>query len=478
MDMTKLNALRPNRRHFLSAGSAALALSGCASVRRPIGLAPPLDVVGDLQERSFRYFWDTTDPLTGLAPDRWPTPSFASIAAVGFALTSYPIGVVHGWITRAQARARTLATLEFFGRAPQGDAATGMSGYKGFFYHFLGTTKGQRFARTELSTIDTALLLGGVLFAQAWFDDDHPDEIRIRELADNLYFAVEWDWITPRERFLAMGWHPESGFIADDWNIYNESMLLYVLALGSPTHPIPAERWNMWTETFEKAWSGEGEQAHAHFGPMFGHQYSHVWIDFRGIRDRFIGAKNIDYFENSIRATRAQRAYAIANPGGWKGYDADVWGLTACDGPGDFSQQIAGRKRDFYSYSARGVGDRDDGTIAPTAAAGSIAFAPDICVPAIEAMHRRYGPDIYGKYGFFDSFNPTLSAGTPPLKHGKILPGTGWVDDDYIGIDQGPIVAGIENLRSGLIWKTMRRHPHIRRGLERAGFRGGWLDRG
>ncbi|MEG3163113.1 glucoamylase family protein [Sphingomonas sp. PB2P19] len=465
-----------DRRAFLGAG--ALGLGGCATLQRPLATAGKTDLVADLQERTFRYFWDTTDPKTGLAPDRWPTPSFASIAAVGFALTAYPIGVVHGWITREQARERTLVTLEFFAAAPQGDAPTGTSGYKGFFYHFLGTTKGQRFARCELSTIDTALLLGGILFAQGWFDGDHPDERRIRQLADQLYLAVQWDWITPREPYLAMGWHPESGFIASDWNIYNEGLLLYVLALGSPTHPIPAEYWDRWTQNFEKAWSGEGKLAHAHFPPLFGHQFSHVFIDFRGIRDRFIGSKGIDYFENSIRATRAQRDYAIANSGNWKGYDADVWGLTACDGPGDFTLDIAGRKRDFYSYSARGPGDRDDGTIAPAAAASSIAFTPDICIPAIEAMHRRYGPDIYGKYGFVDAFNPTLTDATVPLKHGKIVPGTGWVDIDYLGIDQGSIVAMIENLGSGLIWKTLRGSQHIRRGLERAGFRGGWLDRG
>ena len=186
-------------------------------------------------------------------------------------------------------------------------------------------------------------------------------------------------------------------------------------------------------------------------------------------------AKGIDYFENSRRASLAQREYAIANPGGFAGYGADIWGLTACDGPGDFVLTVNGRAREYFSYSSRGPGDRDDGTLAPTAAASSIAFAPEIVIPAIEAMRARYGRAIYQKYGFLDSFNPTLTDTATPLKHGKIVPGIGWVDGDYLGIDQGPIVAGIENWRTGLIWATMRKNSHIRRGLERAGFTGGWL---
>lgn len=484
-----------DRRHLLlaGAGGAAGLLAGCTPTGRLLtasdasadtsGQAAPVAVEGralppliaDIQQRTFRYFWDTTDPRTGLAPDRWPTPSFSSIAAVGFALTAYPIGEVHGWVTRAAARMRTLATLEFFANAPQGPGITGFSGYKGFFYHFLGVTKGQRFARAELSTVDTALLLGGILFAQSWFDRDHPEEARIRALADQIYAAVEWTWITPRAPFLSMGWHPERGFIPHDWNIYNEGMLLYLLALGSPTHPLPAETWNAWAQTFERSWSDRYGEPHLHFAPLFGHQYSHVWVDFRGIRDSYMASKGIDYFENSRRATHAQRAYATQNPGGWVGYGPDVWGLTACDGPGDFKIGIDGRQREFFSYSARGPDDRDDGTLAPTAALGSIAFAPEIVVPAAEAMHARYGSAIYGKYGFLDSFNPTLTVPRAPLKHGKVVPGVGWVDVDHLGIDQGPIVCMIENWRSGLIWKTMQKNPHIRRGLQRAGFTGGWL---
>ncbi|WP_347304548.1 glucoamylase family protein (plasmid) [Croceibacterium sp. TMG7-5b_MA50] len=470
----------PSRRQFVASTAMAALAAGCASTRvgtAPVAPAAATDpLVGELQQRTFRFFWDTTDPETGLAPDRWPTPSFASIAAVGFALTAYPIGVTHGWITREQARTRTLATLEFFASAPQGDSQSSDSGFHGFFYHFLGVTRGHRFARCELSTVDTSLLLGGVLFAQSWYDGDDPQEARIRALAEQIYAAVDWTWITPRPPFVAMGWHPESGFIPHDWDIYNEALLLYVLALGSPTHPLPAETWDAWTARFDAQWTDRwGGEPHLHYAPLFVHQYSHCWIDFHGIQDRYMADKGIDYHENSRRAVRAQRAYAIANTGGWTGYDGEVWGMTACDGPGDFRQAIGGRERQFFSYSARGPGDRDDGTIAPTAAAASIAFEPELASQAIAAMHRRYGSAIWSEYGFLDAFNPTLAATNHDLTHGRIAPGTGWVDRDYLGIDQGPIVLMIENMRTGLVWETMKRNPHIRRGLERAGFTGGWL---
>ncbi|TPG20140.1 Tat pathway signal protein [Sphingomonas koreensis] len=469
-----------SRREVLGWSGVALGglVAGCAAGVRPkaalIDETPPID---DLQERTFRFFWETTNPKNGLAPDRWPTKSFASIAAVGFALTAYPIGVLHGWISRDQARARTLATLEFFANAPQGPGATGVSGYKGFFYHFLDMDTGERFEQTELSTIDTTLLLGGILFAQSWFDSAHPDEIRIRTLADQIYGAVDWNWIRPAYPFVSMGWHPESGFIPAKWSQFNEALLLYVLALGSPTHPVQAGTQEDLTSRFQPQWGGDYGEPHLLFPSLFVYQYSNLWIDFRGIQDNFTRTHGIDYFENSRRATYAQRDYAIANPRGWIGYGPDIWGLTACDGPGEITREFGGRARTFTGYSARGPGADgvDDGTIAPTAAAGSIAFAPDIVLPAIGAMHGRYGSAIYGKYGFLDSFNPTLSTG-PATPKGRIVEGLCWVDDDYLGIDQGPIVGGIENWRSGMIWATMRTNPHIRRGLIRAGFSGGWLS--
>ncbi|HTG38952.1 glucoamylase family protein [Sphingomonas sp.] len=480
-----------DRRQFMNRAGLGLAgaVGACAAPRssdplrvgstdptRPLADTAASGLIDDIQARAFRFFWDTTNPETGWAPDRWPTPSFSSIAAIGYALTAYPIGESHGWITRAAGRDRTLRTLSWLSGAPMGDGERRFSGYKGFFYHFLGVTEGWRFARSELSTIDTALLMAGVLFAQSWYDGDDPVEARIRALADQLFRAIEWTWITPRAPFVSMGWHPETGFIPSDWNIYNEGMILYVLGLGSPTHPLPDGTWEAVSDRFRASWGTHWGQEYLHFAPMFGHQYSHVWIDFRGIRDPLMREKGIDYFENSRRAAYAQRQYAVENPGGWIGYGEDCWGLTACDGPGDFRMSTAGRERSFFSYSARGPGERDDGTLAPTALLGSYPFAPEIVEPAVRAIYQRYGTGIYGQYGFLDSFNPTLAGRPPePLKHGEIRPGTGWVADDYLGIDQGPIVAMIENHRTGLVWKTMQKNPYIRRGLQRAGFTGGWM---
>jgi hypothetical protein len=273
-----------------------------------------------------------------------------------------------------------------------------------------------------------------------------------------------------------MGWHPESGFINADWRGYNEGMIVYVLALGSPTYPIDPAVWTEWTNTYN--WAAFYGQTHVNFAPLFGHQYSHIWIDFRGIKDAYMRGTGIDYFENSRRATLSQRAYAIANPGGWKDYGADIWGLTAVDGPLDITLNIDGRSRQFFTYRARGAAAgeiSDDGTLGPTAAGGSIPFAPEVTVRALIAMREKYGDHLFTSYGFLDSFNPTFDVDVKP-QHGKVVRGVGWFDTDYLGIDQGPIVAMIENYRSDLIWKTMRKNPYIIAGLKKAGFTGGWLS--
>ena len=434
----------------------------------------------DIEKRTFRYFWDTTNPLNGLVPDRYPHDEhFASIAAMGFGLTAYPLASERGWITREQARQRVLTTLRFLHDAPQGDAQTGMAGHRGFFYHFLQLETGHRYAPwVELSSVDTALLLGGVLFCQTWFDGTDADEQEIRRLAETIFARVDWPWLQQRGALIAMGWYPESGFIEHDWRGYNEAMLVYVLALGSPTHPVGPEAWTEWSAGYDESWGAFGGQTHLGFGPMFGHQYSHVWIDFRGIQDAYMRGRGIDYFINSRRATKAQRAYAIENPGDFRSYGKNVWGLSASDGPGHFVQQREDGQRVFHGYSARGAGLKDafdDGTIAPTAALGSLPFAPDIVIPAVRTMHSRYRKQIYGEYGFLDSFNRSFDYDLP-LNYGKRIPGWGWVADQYIGIDQGPILLMIQNHRNGRVWEVMRRNPHIRRGLERAGFSGGWLD--
>ncbi|MGA9332907.1 MAG: glucoamylase family protein, partial [Rudaea sp.] len=275
--------------------------------------------VNDLEKRTFDYFRDSANVSNGQIPDHWPQDKgdyFSSIAAVGFGLTAYGIGAERGWMTRSEAARRTLATLKFFHDAPQGNEAN-VTGNHGFFYHFLDMKIGRRYQSrrwVELSTIDTTLLLGGVLFSESYYDRNSKEEKQIRQLADEIYRRVDWQWASPRPPLVAMGWTPESGFIHADWQGYNEAMLLYVLALGSPTHAIDKSAWKVWTETYDKTWGSFQGQEHLGFAPLFGHQYSHVWIDFRGIQDDYMRAHGIDYFENSRRATFAQREYAIHNP--------------------------------------------------------------------------------------------------------------------------------------------------------------------
>ncbi|HEX5960501.1 MAG TPA: glucoamylase family protein [Rhodanobacteraceae bacterium] len=447
----------------------------------PVAQTLPLE---QLEHRTFEFFWQTANPENGLVPDHWPmgeTP-FSSIAAVGFALTAYPIGVERGWITRDAARQRVLTTLRFFANAPQGPGEDDDSGYHGFFYHFLDMQTGLRWSRgTEVSTIDTTLLMAGVLFDQTYFDGDDPQEREIRRLADQLYRDVDWRWAQVRPPRVSMGWTPGGKFIPADWEGYNEAMILYILALGSPTHALQPDAWQAWTSTYGRTWgSFMGGKPHVGFAPLFGHQYSEAWIDYRGIRDAFMRARDMDYFENSRRAVVGQHAYAIANPKHCKGYGADVWGLTASNGPGrTLWVRPDGTRMRFHGYLARGadVGHViDDCTIAPTAAIASIVFAPELVLPTIQAMYHRYGKWLYSEYGFKDAFNPTFRLDVP-VQYSRVVPNEGWFDGEYLGIDQGPILLMIENYRSGFVWQVMRRNPYIRRGLERAGFTGGWLDK-
>ena len=466
------------RRALLAAGALIGTLCGCSSSQT--GLAqepsPAVAAFGDTVEaRTFDFFWSLSNPANGLTPDRSPTPSFSSVAAVGFALTAYPIGIDRGYVTRAAAAERVLTTLRFLWNAPQDAGATAVTGYHGFFYHFLDMQTGYRYQTVELSTIDTALLMAGVLFCRDYFDGPDPAETAIRELADSLYRRVDWAWAQARAPLISMGWTPEQGFHGYDYTGYNEAMILYILALGSPTHPATGDAWGAYTSSYQ--WGTFEGQEYVQFPPLFGYQYSPIWLDVRGIQDGYMRGHGIDYFENSRRAALAQRQYALENPMGWAGYGAGTWGLTASDGPGDFTRQVNGQSRQFHGYAARGAaatGILDDGTIAPTAAGGSVAFVPELALPALEAMRRRYGDDLFSTYGFRDAFNPSLTAGTTP--EGVVVPGKGWFDDDYLGIDQGPIIAMLENYRSGLIWSRMRKDPYIIAGLRRAGFTGGWLD--
>jgi hypothetical protein len=469
------------RRELLKGSSLLLAGAGvpaCAATLLQPSTATLPAFYDEIERRTFHFFWDTVNRKNGLVPDRWPTPSFSSIAAVGFALPAYAVGAERGWCTRAEAREQTLTTLRFFWNAPQGPQGSGTAGYKGFFYHFLDMENGRRFRDVELSSVDTTILLMGVLFAGQYYGGDDASEREIRQLADALYARADWNFFrTDGRAAVSMGWHPEGGLIPANWVGFDEGMFVNILALGSRTHPGPDNLWQQWTAPYANFWSGEGPTRRLAFAPLFGHQYSQIFIDFRGIRDAPMRAAGFDYFENSRRETYANRAYCAANPMRWRGYSKDIWGLTACDGPGDFVLPYLGEKRTFFGYSARGpIGEpdgRDDGTIAPTGALGSLPFAPEIVIPCAQAMLRQ--PGLFDDHGFKDSFNPSFTYTGVKLDTGSVDANTGWVARDYLGIDQGPILLQAANHRDDFVWRYMRQVPAIRRGLKRAGFTGGWL---
>jgi len=429
----------------------------------------PLDLGGELatlQRHTFGYFVHEANPANGLVRDNTRYGSPSSIAAVGLALACYPVAVERGFLTRDEAAGRVRTTLRFFAESPQRPEPDA-TGYRGFFYHFLDLPTGRRAHGCELSMMDTAILFAGALTAAQYFDRDVPHEAEIRSFADSLYRAADWRWALDGAAALRHGWTPEGGFLPYRWQGYSEALLLYVLGLGSST-PLPEESYAAWTATYE--WKKHFGIEYLFGGPLFMHQLSHLWIDFRGIRDGFMREKGIDYFENSRRATLVQRRYAERNPRRFKGYSRDVWGITASDGPGPAVRRIGGRIRRFRDYCARGVPyGPDDGTLSPWAVIASLPFAPEIVLPTFASFLRKY-PDMRTHYGFLCSLNPTFGA------DGR---GRGdWVAKGYYGLDQGPVVLMIENFATGMIWSLMRRCRPLVEGLRRAGFTGGWLDEG
>ena len=469
-----------DRRSFLQGSSLLLSaggVAGCASAAlAPTARALPA-FYEDIEKRTFQWFWDMVNRKNGLVPDRWPTPSFSSIAAVGFALPAYAIGVERGWCTRTEARDLTLTTLRFFWNAPQGPDASGTAGYKGFFYHFLDMDTGHRFKDVELSSVDTTILLMGVLFAAEYYDRADAAEQEIRKIAAALYARADWNFFrTDGRAAISMGWHPGGGLIPANWVGFNEGMFVNILALGSPTFPAPDNLWEQWTAPYSRFWRGEGSTRRVAFAPLFPGQYSQIFIDFRGIRDAVMRDAAFDYFENSRRETYANRTYCAANPMGWRGYSNRLWGLAACDGPGDFRLPYKGEKRQFFGYSARGpLGEpdgRDDGTLTASAALGALPFAPEIVIPCAEALLKQ--PGVFDAYGFKDAFNPSFTFNVTS-ESGSIDPQHGWVAKDYLGIDQGPILLQAANHRDDFVWRYTSRVPAIRLGLKRAGFTGGWL---
>jgi hypothetical protein len=417
-----------------------------------------------LQRDTFGYFMKETNRANGMVPDNTRQGAHASITAIGFGLTALTIGVERGFLTRAEAIERTLTTLRFFRESEQSEAPEA-TGYKGFYYHFLHMDSGRRARECELSTIDSTFLLAGALTAGAYFDCDTADEREIRALAEELYHRADWEWALNAGETVSMGWKPESGFLPYRWEGYNEALILYVLALASPTHPIPPSSYSAQTRSYR--WEKLYGYDFLFGGPLFVHQLSHMWIDFRAIQDEFMRGKGIDYFENSRRATYVQQRYAIENRRRHNGYGENCWGITASDGPGPASLLIDGVERRFFDYVARGIPyGPDDGTIAPWAAVASLPFAPEIVLPALQHFNEHY-PEMISKYGFKCSFNPTFTAASQER--------TGWISKGYYGLDQGPIVIMIENHHSGFLWELMKKCPFVVEGLRKAGFTGGWL---
>ena len=425
----------------------------------------PAQTLRALQRNSFDYFVHEVNRANGLVLDKTTADWPASIAAIGMALTAYLVGAERRFIERADAVRWTLTTLRFLAASDQGDAADA-TGHKGFYYHFLDMEAGRRAWRCELSSIDTALLIAGALAAAQYFDGVDAEEGEIRALAKFLYERIDWQWMLNGADTICHGWRPETGFLPYRWQGYDEALILYLLALGSPTHPISPACYEAWCSTYE--WKEIYGIDFLYAGPLFVHQMSHIWCDFQGIRDRYMREHDSDYFENSRRATLIQHRYAIRNPKGFKHFSADCWGISASDGPGDHIKEISGVRRVFFDYVARGVPyGPDDGTLAPWAVAASMPFAPEIVsrtIHHLKALHIK----VPNPYGFKASFNPVFSGDAD---------GVGWVSPYHFGINEGPTVLMIENHRTGLIWSLMRSCKALEAGLRAAGFEGGWLDR-
>jgi len=427
-------------------------------------LKPLLSEEELLQATTLLYYLHETNPATGLIRDKTDPAAPASIAAVGLGLASTPVLVERGVVSREFAPEFTLRLLRFLRDSPQGPEPDA-TGYRGFYYHFLHMRTGRRVWNCEVSSIDSALLFAGMLTCAAYFDADTEEEAEVRRVADELYRRADWQWMLAGGTAVSHGWRPETGFIPHTYTGYDEALLLYLLGLGSPTFPLPPESYAAYCSTYQ--WKRIYGHEVLYSGPLFTHQLSHLWVDFRGIQDEFMRDRGSDYFENSRRATYIHQEYARQNPLEFAGYGEHCWGITASDGPGFETRRVNGIEREFYGYRARGAPyGPDDGTLSPWVVVASLPFAPEIVIPTLRAM-AQLDLGATKRYGFKPSFNATYAVPDSP---------TGWwVTPYHFGIDQGPVILMVENYRTGLIWELMRRCPYVVAGLRRAGFQGGWL---
>jgi len=383
----------------------------------------------DLEKANFGFFWEQASPKTGLVKDRCNVRGpdhtvVASIAATGFGLTALCIGHKRGFISLRQAQTRVLTALRFLWKK--------LANHRGFFFHFANVNTGERLWDSEVSSIDTAILLCGVLTCREYFRD-----YEIRRLAFDIFNRVDWSWLAEDTPLLSQGWMPEIGFLPYRWDDYSELMMMYLLGMGAYSRPLPAETWDAWKRvTFEY----DGLRYIGSFAPLFVHQYSEAWFDFRGKRDRYA-----DYFQNSTIATEAHRLFCIQLAKQFPDYSKDLWGITASDS----------QHNGYVVWGGPPAIGPIDGTVVPSAAAGSLPFLPEAAMRVLRNIKTRYGAGAWCKYGFVDAFNP--------LKN--------WYDNDVIGIDTGITMLMAENLRTGFVWETFMKNPEAQRGMERAGFK-------
>jgi len=415
----------------MMAMSAGCAVAPLSLARAAQSWAPTNEddvFLDDMERQACLFFWEQGSPVTGQILDRARNDltgardrrRMASIASTGFGLTALTIADRRGYIPHAEVVERVRTTLSWH--------LNSMPEVHGFFYHFTDIETGKRWARCELSPIDTAILLCGILTARAWFDD-----AQIQSLAQQIYERVDWPWMQNGGEAFAMGWHPESGFLNSRWSHYSELMMIYLLAMGSPSHPVSPDVWKSFARPVQRY---AGLEYISGDDPIFVHQYSHAWFDFRDKRDAYT-----NYFENSVIATRAHKAFCLSMPN-W--YSEDYWGITASDSVRGYTI--------WGGPPSRGL---IDGTVVPCAPAGSLAFLPAECLAVLRAMRAKSGAQAWGRYGFADAFHPAAN----------------WYNPDVLGIDLGISLLMAENLRTGQVWNTFMRNPEITRAMQLAGFR-------
>lgn len=430
-----------DRRSFLktAAGIAAYSVAGPSLVRNPVPRGDDA-FLDDLSQRSFRFFWEQSDPFTGLTRDRTASKphlvekrNHGSIAATGFGLAALCIGADRKWVDSDQARTRVRNTLDFFAHHAPNE--------RGWFYHWMDIRTGERSGfdtadapKSELSSIDSALLMGGILTARQYFSGD----AEIERLADAIYHRMDFRWmLNGHPLLLSHGWTAENGFIPHRWDSYCELTLLYLLGIGSPSSSLDPASWYAWNRD-ENTYGGSSFIGNA---PLFTHQFSHAFVDYRNRREA--RGTRVDWFENSVTATKVHRRFCMDIAREFPGYSGRVWGITSSDSANG-----------YLAWGGPPVHCAIDGTVVPCAAGGSLMFAPEICIPALRAMHDRFGQRIYGRYGFVDAFHPT----------------NGWVDRDYVGIDVGITLLAAENIRTGNVWKWFMANSQVQRGMDLAGL--------